>query len=221
MRGPCGGQFLRVGQDLEEGFTPVLPIPEQAEIREGFLGGPEFPLALAELITERDEEAAEALALVLGQGQDAGDVVAFGGFFLFGEVADEVVAVVVAAAHDVEEERVDVVVERLVIEEEFAEETEVAAPGALAAAVDFEEADEVVAVDFVAGRVAHLAFGAVPVEGAFGAEVAEAELVEVDHVGVGEFLWVGGEVPGFDLVLAHLDLGKVADEMELGWVLHH
>ena len=39
------------------------------------------------------------------------------------------------------------------VEEEFGEETEIAAPGALAAAVDLEEGDAVIAVDFVAGWV--------------------------------------------------------------------
>ena len=47
----------------------------------------------------------------------------------------------VADAHAVEEERVDVVVEGFVVEEEFAEEAEVATPASLAAAVDFEEGD--------------------------------------------------------------------------------
>ena len=45
----------------------------------------------------------------------------------------------VACSHAVEEEGVDVIVERLVVEEQFREEAEVAAPAPLAAAVDFEE----------------------------------------------------------------------------------
>ncbi len=116
-----------------------------------------------------------------------------------------------AGAHAVEEEGVDVVVEGFVVEEEFGEEAEVAAPGALAAAVDFEEGDVVVAVDFVAGGVGHGAFEAVAFEGFPGGEVRKTEFVNVDDVHVGEILRVGGEVPRFHFVFAHLDAGEVAD----------
>ena len=200
---------------------PVCSVCQQSKVGEGFLGGAELALALGELVAEGDEEAAEALALVLGEGQDAGHVVALGGFFLLGEVADQVAAVRVAGAHAVEEEGVDVVVESFVVEEELGEEAEVAAPGALAAPVDFEEGDVVVAVDLVAGWVEHGAFGAVAFEGFARGKVGEAEFVEVDELGVGERLRVRGEVPGFDFVFAHLDAGEVADEVELSVVLHH
>ena len=60
---------------------------------------------------------------------------------------------IVAGGHAVEEEGVDVVVEGFVVEEEFGEEAEVAAPASLAPAVDFEEGDAVVTVDFVSGGV--------------------------------------------------------------------
>ena len=49
----------------------------------------------------------------------------FGGDLLLGEVRDGVAAVLVALAHDVEEEGVDVVVERLVVEEELGEQAQV------------------------------------------------------------------------------------------------
>ena len=127
----------------------------------------------------------------------------------------------VAGAHAVEEEGVDVVVEGLVVEEELGEQAEVAAPGALAAAVDFEEGDGVVAVDFVAGGVEEGAFGAVALKGLLRDEGAEAELVDVDHFCVGEFLRERAEVPGFHFVLAHLQLCEIADEVELGVVLDH
>jgi len=60
-----------------------------------------------------------------------------------------------------------------------------------------------------------------PLEGLFGAEIAEAELVNVHHVDVAEVLRVGRKVPRLDDVLAHLDLLEVPYEMQLGVVLHH
>lgn len=75
-------------EHVRDGFGPVGAVAEEAEVREGFLGGAELGFALGELVAEGDEEFAEAFSLVLGQGEDAGYVVAFGGFFLFAEVAD-------------------------------------------------------------------------------------------------------------------------------------
>ena len=59
----------------------------------------------------------------------------------------------VACAHAVEEEGVDVIIECFVIEEKFGEEAQVPAPGALAPAVDFKKGDMVVTVNFVARRM--------------------------------------------------------------------
>ena len=188
-----------------DGFGPVGAVAEEAEVGEGFFGGAEFGLALGELVAEGDEELAEPLALVLGQGQDAGDVVALGGFLFLAEVTHEVAAVGVAGGHAVEEEGVDVVVERLVVEEQFAEEAEVAAPAALPAPVDFEEGDGGVAVDFVAGGVQEGAFGAVAGEGLQGGEVAEAEFADVDRVRGGEVGGVRRKVPRLHFEGAHLD----------------
>lgn len=53
------------------------------------------------------------------------------------------------------------------------------------------------------------------------AEVAEAEFADEDHVDVAEFGWVGGEVPGFDDTISHLDLLEVADAADFGLVLRH
>lgn len=59
-------------------------------------------------------------------------------------------AVGVARGHAVEEKGVDVVVERFVVEEEFAEQAEIAAPSTLSASVDLKERKVVVTVDFIA-----------------------------------------------------------------------
>ena len=55
------------------------------------------------------------LALVLGKSEDTSDIVPLHRFLFLGEVPHEVTAVFVATAHDVEEERVDIVVEGFVI----------------------------------------------------------------------------------------------------------
>lgn len=159
--------------------------------------------------------------MVLRERQDAGDVVALGGFFFLAEVADQVAAVVVAGGHAVEEERVDVVVERFVVEEEFREEAEVAAPASLSPAVDLEEGDVVVAIDFVARRVQERAFGAVALEWLEAVVVGEAEFADVDHVCFGESLRIGAEVPGFHFMFAHLDSLEVAYAGNFCLVLCH
>jgi hypothetical protein len=111
-----------------------------------------------------DEESAIAFALVLWEGEDTSHVVAFCGLLFLGEVADQMVAVISAGGHAVEEERVDIVVESLVIEEEFGEEAEVTTPGSLPPAVDFEEGYVVVTVDFVPGWVEEGALFPMPCE---------------------------------------------------------
>ena len=52
-------------EDVGDGFGPVGAVAQEAEVREGFLGGAEFAFELGELVAEGDEEFAEALALVL------------------------------------------------------------------------------------------------------------------------------------------------------------
>ena len=67
-----------VVQQVDDGFGPVGAVAEEAEVGEGFFGGAELAFALGKLVAEGDDEFAEALALELRQGEDAGYVVAFG-----------------------------------------------------------------------------------------------------------------------------------------------
>lgn len=127
----------------------------------------------------------------------------------------------VAADHAVEEKGINIVVERFVIEEELAEQTEIAAPAALTPAVDLEERAMVVAVDFVAGGVQQRAFGAVPLERPQAVGVAEAELADVGDFGVRVRGRVRGKVPRFDLEGTHLDVPQVAHARHFGLVLCH
>lgn len=210
-----------VGEDVHDGFLPVGAVSQEAEVREGFFGRAKFAFAFGELVAEGDEESAEAFTLVLGQSEDAGDVVVVLAFLFLAEVADEMAAFGVAGGHAVEEERVDVVVESFVVEEEFREEAEVAAPSALPAAVDLKERDVVVAVDFVAGRVEESAFRSMSFECARGIGVAEAEFADVHAVGFCVRCWIRREVPWLHLKAAHLDLGQIPYPGDLGLILRH
>ena len=130
-------------------------------------------------------------------------------------------AVLVAGGHAVEEERIDVVVQRFVVEEELRQETQVAAPRTLTTAVDLEKADIVVAVDLVAGRMQKRAFGAVALERSALPEIRQAELADVHHLLFRVLDRVRAEVPGFHLVLAHLHPAEVAHPADLRLVLRH
>lgn len=127
----------------------------------------------------------------------------------------------VTGAHAVEEKGVHVVVEHLMVKEEFAEEAEIAAPRTLAAAIDLEHADVVVPVDFVAGRVQQGTFEPVPFKGPLVVKVAEAELAHVDDIGLGKGDRVRREIPRLHLVRAHGDSSQVAHARDFRLVLRH
>ena len=63
-------------QGVEDDAGPVGAVGDGAEVRQRPLGRADLALLFRELVAEGDEEAAVALALVGGQGQDAGEVVA-------------------------------------------------------------------------------------------------------------------------------------------------
>ncbi len=62
-------------------------------------------------------------------------------------------AVFVARCHAIEKKGVNIVVECLVVEEELAEKTEIAAPPALTTAVDLEKGNEIIPVDLITWRM--------------------------------------------------------------------
>lgn len=131
------------------------------------------------------------------------------------------VPVLVADRHAVEQEGIDVVVERFMVQEQFTQQTQIAAPDALAPPVNLEKGDVGVAVDFVAWRVQQCAFRAMPVELPFATEIQKAHFADVHDVAVGEFDGVRAEVPRLDFVFAHLDFFEVAHPADFGLVLRH
>ena len=69
-------------QSVEDDAGPVGAVRHGAEVGERPLGRADPPFLLRQLVAEGDEEAAVALPLVRGQGQDAGEVVSLLFFFM-------------------------------------------------------------------------------------------------------------------------------------------
>lgn len=74
------------------------------------------------------------------------------------EVADDMRAVFIDLAENVEEKRLDVEVERLVVEEQLGEETEILTVDFVLPAVDFPDAESALAVDLFSKRLSVRAF---------------------------------------------------------------
>ena len=107
----------RVGEKFNQHFLPILSVTQQTQVGERFLGRAQLALTLTEFVGEGDQQTAQALSLVLRQGENTSDVVSLGRFLFLAEVPNEMAPVLVPRDHAVEQERVDVVVERLVIQE--------------------------------------------------------------------------------------------------------
>jgi len=94
----------------------------------------------------------------------------------------------ISGAHAVEQEWVNVIVQRLVVKEELRQQTQVSAPSPLPPTVNLKEADIVVAVDLVARWVKERTFVPMPFELLDFAEITEAEFTDVYHITVAELL---------------------------------
>eukprot|EP00962_Isochrysis_galbana_P052525 scaffold23961_cov131-Isochrysis_galbana.AAC.1 len=110
-------------EGLEQHLSPVAPEGEQAQIGQRLLRRAYLALAHGELIGGVDQKLGVALPLVLRQDQDARDVVVLYAGLLLAEIAgDAMTSVGPYLTQHVEEEGVDVVVERLVVEEKLGDE---------------------------------------------------------------------------------------------------
>ena len=72
------------------------------------------------------------------------------------EVADHVTATRIALGHDVEKERLDIVVKGLMVEEELRKQAEVLAVDLLLLTVYFEHRESLITINLVARRVAQV-----------------------------------------------------------------
>lgn len=107
--------------------------------------------------------------------------------------------------HDIEQEGISVIVEGLVIQKQLGQEAEILGIHLVLPAVDLEEGNGVLPVDFVAGRMAQIAFGQMPFQALATLPVLQAELADVDAGHLAELLRVGGEVPRLYPMPAQLD----------------
>ena len=92
--------YIWAGRDLAEGkeerARPERLIRHAAKVRQGLFRRPRLFFYARKRVGEGDDELAVALALVLGQGEDAGEVVVVGRLLLLGEVAHDVEALAAA-----------------------------------------------------------------------------------------------------------------------------
>ena len=100
-----------------------------------------------------DEKTAVTLALVLRHSHDARNVVLLLTEFLFGKVADEVTSFTVVDSQHVEKERLDIVVECLMVEEEFGQQAQILAVYFVDVAIHLEDRKVVLAVNLSRRRV--------------------------------------------------------------------
>lgn len=102
----------------------------------------------------------------------------------FGEVACNVVLVVLDLAEDVEEEDAHVLVQVLVVKEELREKGQILAVNGVLVAIDLEDRHLIflIAVDLVSGRMEEWAVLGVSVELYLECEEAEAEVTDVEAV---------------------------------------
>ena len=140
--------FLRVvAEVVEQDVLPVSPVRDQPEVGQGLLRAADLPLVLRQQVGEVDQEPTVAFALeeakfilhadgnlsafslnlVRWKCEDTGDIIVEEAVLLLAEVANDVAAVRVGGGHHVEEERLDVVVESLVVEEGLGDQAKVLA----------------------------------------------------------------------------------------------
>lgn len=208
-------------QQIHHRLRPVSPIPQQSQIAERFLRTAQFALPLTQLIAKRDEQLPKSHPLILRQRENTSNVIPLRGLFLLAKIPHQMAPMLVARGHAVEEKRIHVIIERLMIQEQFGKKAKIPTPPPLSPAINLEETNIIIPIDFIAGGMQKRAFGAVAGKLLQAIVVAEAKLADVDHVGFGEGLWVRGEVPGFHFVLAHLHTLEVAHARDFRLVLRH
>lgn len=101
-----------------------------------------------------DQEPPVSLSLVLRHRHYAGYVVFLLTVFFLREISDEMASFAVVFRQDIEQEGLNVVVQGLVVEEQFGEEAQVLTVYLVGVSVDLEHGDVAAAVDLRGGRVA-------------------------------------------------------------------
>ena len=111
--------------------------------------------------------------------------------------------------HAIVHERIDVVVQRLVIEKTFRYQTQVPTPCPLPSSVNLEKGDIVVSVYLVSGGMEQRTLGPMSFELSHSGVIQQTELADVQDGEMGVLGRVWGEIPRFNFVLANLQLVEV------------
>lgn len=135
----------KITQDLQKNPGPVRAIAELSKIRQGLFRTADCVFQLGQFVAKGYQQLSVSLSLERWERQDASNIVSVWRLFLLqqerrvspkwricitartnlGEIADDVSASFVDFTEDVKEEGLDVKIERLVVQEEFGQETEI------------------------------------------------------------------------------------------------
>ena len=154
-------------------------IANATKVRQRFLRRAGLHLNPREKVAKVDQEPSKALSLVLRHCHDARDIVFLLTRLFFGEIANEVAALLVTLGQNIEEKRFHVVVEGFVVQEQLSQETQVLTVDLADVPVHLEDGEVCFAVDLVCRGVEPGAFGSMALEQATTLEVLETELTDV------------------------------------------
>ena len=125
-----------------------------------------------------NEETAVSLSLVLRHSHNARNVIFLLTELLLGKVSNEVTSLAIVNGQNIEEERLYIVVKRLVIKKELGQQAEVLTIDLIDIAIHFKDRQVVFAVDFRGRWVSPKALGHVPIKDGTTLHVLEAKLAQ-------------------------------------------
>ena len=180
-----------LGKESEKDVRPVRAVRYLPQITQRLLRTAGLALPLAQLVRQADNELAVAALLILRKGQDTGQIVLLGRHLLLGEVAHNMSTFLIDLGHDVKVERIDVVVQSLVIEEELGQEAKILAVDTVVLAVNLKDTERSLAVDLPSRWTTVGTVPPVAAEGTLPLHVFETVLADVEQLFVGILLRIG------------------------------
>jgi len=189
-------------------LRPKAELQQVPKVAQGFLRSTLPFVNQREFLTECHQELTLALACFPGKHHDAREVLLAAEFF-FGELAHWHLALVLPPlTEDLEQERGQVLIEILVVQEHFRYLSQLLALDGLFVAVDLEHSDVSVFIplDFVSWGVECCAVLLVPAQTLEVDAELQAELAGVEHVQMVEFFRDRRVLPGLDLPLPELNV---------------
>ena len=208
-------------EHFDDSPGPKVQVRAVTEIGKRSFGAAWLLLYDRQAIGHLDQDFSVAIPLSKGHDHDARQIIGFRvgiSELLLREIPHEVPPVFSDLAEDVKQERLDGILQILVVQEHSADIRQVLAIRLLLAAVDLKKRDAVpildvaVSVDFVTGRASLGAHHRMSADLLSIHEEREAEIANVEALGV-VLCRQWGEVPGLDPVAAEL---YGLDSFELG-----